>query len=127
MAIYHNTGGRRVSNGSPGGGSESNSLRIFLAKAKESPVVLRMSDAAVTLAREIGRKLFTLLLESDQEPNIALSLAELGLDSIVAVEMRAWWKQGFGLDISVLQMMAMGTLEALGKRAADELANKYQG
>lgn len=127
MAIYHNSGGKRVSNSSPGGGSESNSLRIFLAKAKENTTMLRTSDAAFTLAHEIGRKLFTLLLKTDQEPNIALSLVELGLDSIVAVEMRAWWKQVFDLDISVLQMMAMGTLEALGKRAADELANKYQG
>lgn len=74
------------------------------------------------LAQEIGKKLLGLVLRPvDDEIDVSLSLAQLGLDSMVAVEMRAWWKQMFGLDISALEMLSMGTLEALGKRAAEGL------
>lgn len=75
----------------------------------------------------IGRRLFLLLLKADQEePDVSLKLRDLGPNSM-AVEIRAWCEQVFELDISVLQMMALGTLEALGRRAADELAVRYQG
>ena len=40
---------------------------------------------------------------------------------MVAVEMRAWWKQTFEFDISVLEMLSMGDLEALGAHAASRL------
>ena len=58
------------------------------------------------LAQEIGKKLLGLVLRPvDDEIDVSLSLAQLGLDSMVAVEMRAWWKQMFGLDISALEIM----------------------
>lgn len=75
----------------------------------------------------IGRSLFSLLLKGDQEePDVSLELRDLALNSM-AVEIRAWREQVFGSHISVLQMMAMETLEALSRRAAEELAMKYQG
>ncbi|KKY31144.1 putative polyketide synthase [Diaporthe ampelina] len=111
-----------------GEGGDDDRLQTFLAQARANTAVLRAPDSAGVLSREIGRRLFSLLLKADQEEaEISLGLGDLGLDSMVAVEMRAWWKQVFGSDISVLQMMAMWTLEALGKRAADELIVKCQG
>ncbi|RYO92343.1 hypothetical protein DL766_010347 [Monosporascus sp. MC13-8B] len=107
--------------------SDNDALRVFLASAKDNPTMFRTPEGAALLAHEIGKKLFALLLKPDEDPNIALSLAELGLDSLIAVEMRAWWKQVFGLNISVLEILAMGTLDALGKRAADQLAEIYDG
>jgi acyl carrier protein len=70
---------------------------------------------------EIGNKLFGLLLLGNAEVDITMSTADMGLDSLVAVELRAWWKLNFGFEISTLEMLSMGTLEALGKRAADGL------
>ncbi len=58
---------------------------------------------------------------------ISLSLPDLGVDSLVAAEMRQWWKQVFGFDVSVLEMLAMGTLEALGMHAADGLLKHFHG
>lgn len=129
MAIYHNnTGSSRSRLTTDGEGGDDDRLQTFLAQARANTAVLRAPDSAGVLAREIGRRLSSLLLKADQEePEISLGLGDLGLDSMVAVEMRAWWKQVFGSDISVLQMMAMWTLEALGKRAADELIVKCQG
>ena len=39
----------------------------------------------------------------------------------MALELRAWWKQVFSFDISVLEMLGMGSLDALGQHAADKL------
>lgn len=46
----------------------------------------------------IGRRLFSWLLKADQEePVVSLELRDLGLNSM-AVEIRAWCEQVFGLD-----------------------------
>ncbi|RYP70869.1 hypothetical protein DL769_004844 [Monosporascus sp. CRB-8-3] len=127
MAVYHNMGQSRSGrpNGSDGG--DDNSLRSFLSLAKMNPAVLKQPETAAMLAREIGKKLFALLLRPEQEPDISLGLAEVGLDSMIAVELREWWKLEFGLTISVLEMLAMGTLGALGERAAKELVSMFDG
>lgn len=126
MAAFHNVGGAGEGGAASGGaGKQVDALRAFIAKAKADPALLKSPEAAAFLAREIGKKLFVLLMKPDQEPNISASLAEVGLDSMIAVEMRAWWKGVFGLSISVLDMLAMGTLEALGKRVAEELGDLY--
>lgn len=109
---------------------EDDRLRTFLAQAKANLAMLSAPVAGASLAREIRRRLFSLLLKVDQEePDISLGLGDLGLDLMVAVEKWALWKHVFGSDISVLQMIAtsMGTLDALKKRAADELTNQYLG
>lgn len=62
-----------------------------------------------------------MLRSVDDEIDVSLPLAQLSLDSMVAVEMHAWWKQLFGLDTSVLEMLSIGTLKKLGKQAADGL------
>lgn len=104
------------------GGASSDGLRQFLSAAKASPETLSKPESIVLLAQEIGKKLLGLVLRpADDEIDVSLSLSQLGLNSMVAVEMRAWWKQMFGLDISVLEMLSMGTLEALGKQAAGGL------
>jgi hypothetical protein len=42
-----------------------------------------------------------------------VGLGDLGMDSLVAIEMRSWWKTTFGFDISVLELLGMGSLQAL--------------
>lgn len=104
------------------GGASSDSMRQFLSAAKANPETLSSPESVILLAQGIGKKLLGLVLRPvDDEIDVSMSLSQLGLDSMVAVEMRAWWKQMFGLDISTLEMLSMGTLEALGKQAAEGL------
>ena len=62
---------------------------------------------------EIARKLFSLLLVDIVDVDITKSTADIGLDSFVAVELRAWWKLNLGFDISTLDMLSLGPLRLL--------------
>ena len=116
MAVYHNMDG-----GASKASAANDGLRVFLATIRRDPSLLKSEGTAELLAVEIGKKLFSLVMAKDAEVDITMRTADLGLDSLVAVELQAWWKLNFGLDISTLEMLSMGTLDALGRRAADGL------
>lgn len=120
MAAYHNAAG----NGAADTKASAETLKSYLASAKAGLSLLKSPEAPKLLAVEIGKKLFDLLLKPQEELNTALSLVDLGLDSLVAIELRAWWKQVFSINITVLEMMGMGSVDALGQHAADELIKK---
>ena len=117
MAVYHNSSKVALDVAGP----SSDHLKSFLAKAKSDVSILRSDETATFLAREIGRKLFGFLLKSDEELVTTVPLSQLGMDSLVGVEMRSWWRQAFGFDISVLELLGMGNLDGLGKHAAEGL------
>lgn len=117
MAQFHNHVGE-IGNAA---GATKDVLTSFLAKARHDAALLKAPGTATLLTTEIGKKLFSFLLKPEEDLDISASLAALGMDSLVAIEMRAWWKQTFGFDVSVLEMLGMGTLEALGKHATETL------
>ena len=121
MALYHSSSGNEGE-----AATSSDSLKTFTASAKADGSVLRAPDAGKVLGLEIGKKLCNLLLRSEEELNASTTLADLGMDSLVGIELRAWWKGAFGFDTSVLEMLGKGTLEALGRHAADGLAKAFQ-
>lgn len=117
MAAYHNA----TPGGSADAAASNETLKSYLASTKADPSLLKSVEAAKLLAVEIGKKLFDLLLKPQEDLNTSWPLVDLGLDSLVALELRAWWKQVFSFDISVLEMLGMGSLDALGQFAADNL------
>ncbi|KAI8272976.1 Highly reducing polyketide synthase FUM1 [Colletotrichum sp. SAR 10_98] len=122
MAIYYNCDGtRRVTEVDT---VNSSALQRFLTSTLTDPQLLSSPEGPIYLARQIGGQLFRLLLkpaENDSEIDANMSLQDAGLDSLVAVEMRSWWKGVFGFDISVLEMLGMGSLLALGEKAVNGL------
>ncbi|KAL6230629.1 polyketide synthase dehydratase-domain-containing protein [Aspergillus navahoensis] len=93
--------------------------KSFLARAKKDTSILSIEESVNFLAQEIGKKLFVFLLKSPENLDTSVSLAPLGMDSLVGVEMRGWWRQTFGFDISVLELLGMGNLDGLGRHAAE--------
>jgi NADPH:quinone reductase-like Zn-dependent oxidoreductase/NAD(P)-dependent dehydrogenase (short-subunit alcohol dehydrogenase family) len=121
LAVYHNIGGSNIKDTS----SAATTLNTLLSSIKKDPNTLRSPDTVEQLALEIGRKICSLTLTDDTDVRSSVSVADLGLDSLVAVEMRGWWKLAFSFDITTLDLLSLGTLQALGKRVADELIVKY--
>lgn len=122
FAVYQNTGAS--SGGESSSGGKGNELKTFLAGATADPEILNTPEAAETLATAIGLKVHGLLSRPADELNLDLGLADMGMDSMIAIEMRMWWRQALGLDISVLEMLGMGTLHTLGAYAAKKLAEQ---
>jgi aryl carrier-like protein len=59
----------------------------------------------------VGKKIHDLMLKPDEEVEIDRTLAQIGLDSLMAIELRRWIKQVFGLTMSVLEIMGSGSLK----------------
>ncbi|KND94632.1 Lovastatin diketide synthase LovF [Tolypocladium ophioglossoides CBS 100239] len=123
MADFHNS---RETSGASGSGSNG-MLKSFITKAKSHAALLSQPESAHLLAVEIGKKAFSFLLKPEADLQTSCSLSDLGMDSLVAIEMRQWWRTIFGFDISVLEMMGMGTLDALGERAAKGMLELFYG
>ncbi|KAJ5650765.1 uncharacterized protein N7484_004488 [Penicillium longicatenatum] len=51
----------------------------------------------------------------------------MGVDSLVAIELRNWCRQKIGLEITVLEILDLSTLEAFGRSAAQRLYSEYGG
>jgi hypothetical protein len=70
MAVYHNTPKAIVDDSS----SNSDNLKSFLARAKNDASLLTSDDTAALLAKEIGKKLFSFLLKSDEDLSTSVPL-----------------------------------------------------
>ncbi|KAL8826449.1 MAG: hypothetical protein Q9191_003792 [Dirinaria sp. TL-2023a] len=115
MAAYH------IKTMSSAVAASTDTFKTYLKSVQADPAILKSPEASKLFALEIGRKLFELLLKPQDELNTTWPLVDLGLDSLVALELRAWLKQVFSFDIPMLEMLGMGSLDILGKYAADEL------
>ncbi|KAI5861319.1 hypothetical protein GGS23DRAFT_598486 [Durotheca rogersii] len=134
MGIYHNV---RVANPmAAAAAGESTALQAFLARvaaaaaeegAAAAREVLRARESLDFLAREIGRKVYDFLLRpADEEVDAALTLAQMGLDSLMAIELRRWFKGAFALTLSVLEIVGSGTLAQLAELVAAKLVEKLE-
>ncbi|KJF61407.1 polyketide synthase [Coccidioides immitis RS] len=115
MASYHNKATVAAT------AASTDILKSYLSSAKADPSILKSSEAAKLFAVEIGKKLLDLLLKPHEGLKTSLPLLDLGLDSLVALELRAWIKQVFYFDLPILEMMSIGSLDILGQYAANEV------
>jgi len=123
MAIYRNI--ENVSSSQDG--VDTDGLRNFLSAMMAEPSKLDENGSVQTLAREIGYRVSTFLMKEDENIDISQTLAAAGVDSLVGIEVRNWWKQQLGIDVSVLELINGGSIEQLGALAAHRLRAKFEG
>lgn len=121
MGPYHNVVEQRASQVS----SEWNELEKFLVRAENQPDLLNDMSSERYLAEEIGRKIFNFMMRPVDDMSISLTLAQIGLDSLMAIEVRRWWNQVLGFEISMFEIMNAGTIAELGTLAAGGLKTKF--
>lgn len=123
MGIYHNIKKTKTVDHP----ASNNQLKQFLLHCVEDPDLLSEQDSEYLLAREIGLKVFSLILKDTEGLDVDMTLSNIGVDSLIAIQLRRWWKQAFGLKISVLEIIGLGTIRELGKVAAQRLKVKLEG
>ncbi|KAE8141770.1 polyketide synthase [Aspergillus pseudotamarii] len=107
-------------------GDVDNGLRTFLAEASREPSILGHAESYTLLRDELGRKIVSFLFKADEELDTTRSLVDMGIDSLVVIEIRNWWCQTLELEISVMEFMNAGNIDGLAHIALKGLKAKFQ-
>lgn len=111
--------------------SSSSALTDFISRASRQPAELDSPACFEFLAVQIFRRVQSFLMRDDEAesngdgslPNS--SLASLGMDSLMTIEIRNWWRLTFGTSVSLLQLTSAPNFEQLGKLAARQMSARF--
>jgi len=121
MAFYYNIESQAATTVS----SSNEALKEFLKDASRNTSMLNGADSTTFLASEIGKTLFSFMMRNEEMLDLNLAPSATGVDSLVAIELRNWFKHTLGVDVTVLEILGSESLFALGKRVAELLITKY--
>lgn len=121
MDMYH----RMDASLQPSAESKAEGLHPLLDLMKSEPELLHDAETVRLIILEMGRTLCGLMSLPQDELEITASLTSMGIDSLVSVEVRNWWRRTLGTDVSVLEIINSSTIEGLGKLAINLLKQKY--
>lgn len=116
-------GGRADVSGGHGDGDSASSLPI----AQQLARVSSRADALVVLEASFASRLRHVLQLDDAPIQADTPLVELGIDSLVAVEVRSWFLKELKLDIPVLQLVSGASLSEIVGEAMEKLPEGLLG
>ncbi|KAI9820043.1 MAG: Type I Iterative PKS [Pycnora praestabilis] len=102
-------------------------LKQFLSDIASDPSLVNARSSIDFLAHEIGTTLIGFMLQPEEDLDVTQSPKALGVDSLVSIELRNWFRQKLGLEITVLEILNAVSVVALGKMAVEGLRVKYGG
>lgn len=106
--------------------SDSERLKQFLSECRSKPVLLGLPDPIYMIAQEAGMTLNGFMMRGDETLDLNVPLTTLGVDSLVSIELRNWFRKTVGVEITVLEAVNAGSLMSLGEHAVHKLKEKYQ-
>lgn len=101
-------------------------LTRFLQGAAVNIAVLRSEEATALLARNVGRTLFGFMLRPEDEFDVHAPMADVGIYSLVSIELRNWIRKRLGVEVNVLEITRAGSLQELGGLLQTRMVEKYQ-
>jgi aryl carrier-like protein len=123
MSIARNTDGSApIDNKSQRGGD----LERILSSVETNPLLLDEPNTLDELTDLIGKHVYTLMLQSAEEIDKQQTLEGLGIDSLVTIEIRTWWKRSLGFEVSTLEILNASTIKGLGELAINGMRNRVK-
>ncbi|KAH0438713.1 polyketide synthase [Colletotrichum camelliae] len=101
-------------------------LADYIARLQGNPQELDSPATVAHLSKEIAQRVFGFLMREIDEGGVdtSLSPSALGVDSLMTIEIRNWWKHTMGVDVSVLQLTSAQSFDQLGQLAVGQLKKK---
>ncbi|KAI8933464.1 hypothetical protein NX059_009202 [Plenodomus lindquistii] len=122
MGYYHNS---TIENATSLGGDDE--LKQFVLRANESTEAVTSDAGKLFLAKEVGKKIFEFMMVQDADQvDPKMTLSEIGLDSLMSIELRRWMRQVFGVEVSVLEILGSHSLEGLATVLAARYVEKLE-
>ncbi|VUC30496.1 unnamed protein product [Clonostachys rosea] len=115
FALYRNIEESGDSVATAGGDPDDGGLGLFLSGAEADPRSLAQEDKIAELAQHIGTMLCDLMLKPLEDLDLNLGVAALGVDSLVAIELKNWLRRKLALEVSVIEIMNAPSLFALSR------------
>jgi NADP-dependent 3-hydroxy acid dehydrogenase YdfG len=100
-------------------------LNVFLEVAASDPQLLLQDSSIVLVAEQVGTTLLSFMMKPSDELDVSLSPAAMGIDSLVATELRTWLRQRLRLEVSVLEIIGAASIHALSKSLLKGLLIKF--
>ncbi|KAL6872001.1 putative polyketide synthase [Trichoderma novae-zelandiae] len=98
----------------------------FMKSVHATPSLLDTPSSLEFLTTQIGTCIYSLMSRDVKELDLGLSLAQLGVDSLVAIEIRNWWRRTLGVNVGVLEFMGAGSIANLGQLAAKAIKEAHK-
>jgi NADP-dependent 3-hydroxy acid dehydrogenase YdfG len=130
MSIYRNqdaTASAGVDDQSSRRSGGDDLLKVLLATASNDPAFLEAQTSIDIMATYIGATLFDFMMRPLEDLDVKMSPKSLGMDSLVAIELKNWFKQRVGVEVGVLEIMGAGSMEQLGAGVLERIAVRLAG
>ncbi|PHH74536.1 hypothetical protein CDD82_4894 [Ophiocordyceps australis] len=123
MSIYHSIHchGEAVTKAS----AERDVIDSLLTHAQKQPSILKEEGTTTVIATAIMSALANILTENKGNIKVQDSPANAGLDSLVAMQMRIWIRDRFGVDMTVLTMLQSSSFLNLGEHVQLALSKRF--
>jgi acyl carrier protein len=125
MLVYRNVETLNASASSGSSSSADEQLTQFLRDASSNRTILMNEEMAVRLTKEIGRMLLGFMMKSENL-DMEAPLDNVGIDSLISVELRSWIRRKIGVEITTLEIMRAENLNSLGVAVQNKLIEKYK-
>ncbi|KJZ71022.1 hypothetical protein HIM_09587 [Hirsutella minnesotensis 3608] len=121
MGRYHNIPAKNKALAASGG----TTIQLFLNRLSEKTNALIDKAAIAFVGEQIGDRICELMLKPAGDINLEMSLAQIGIDSLMATELRRWFRQVWGVQVTVLEMTSLASVSQLANVVAEKLMIKY--
>ncbi|KAM7215616.1 hypothetical protein V8F06_009003 [Rhypophila decipiens] len=105
-------------------GHQDAAIRTLLAQVEQDPSLLDQDAVMKQFATLIGIAFFGFMMKPVEELDITARLPTLGIDSLVAIEVRNWLRQRFAVDMTVLEILRAESIMGIAKAWAKKFLAK---
>ncbi|KAK5996188.1 Highly reducing polyketide synthase lcsB [Cladobotryum mycophilum] len=126
MSIYHNlSAGTQMSTNATGNAANQDLARGLMNAVASQPEILTEEGTTTIISKALASALCGFLIRDEDDIDVKASAESIGVDSLVAMELRNWVRQNFGVEITVMAIVRSEALLKLGNHIRLKLMERF--